>query len=460
MSSHRRTRHRPGPLAFVVLGWLVISGGELLAHDPGLSSLDVSVTPNAISLSLSIAASDVVLIAPSGDPRPQLRALAREAIRLSIDGETLSPLADEVLIKDGAAYIHLSFEGRPEGRHYGSPSERNPSERSPSERSPSERSPSERSPFERSQSQSQSRRLVIASDVPRRVSRGHREMMIVRLDDRVIVETLLDAGSDPVAIDLDGLSPSAGRTARYFLELGVRHILSGYDHLLFLAGLILAARTVRDVLVALTAFTAAHSLSLALVVIGGIHAPASLVEPLIAASIVWVGLENLVRGGSRSRWPLVFGFGLIHGFGFAGALMELGLAQSASETVVGLLSFNMGVEAGQLAVAAFVVPFVWLTRRRPMWHVGVMVDVFHGDGDRGWLLVDRSPVVAKACYKVPTRYFSPVGDGTPPAGSMVTAIATGCGISGGVLNVSLKLPCASGVSKPALIGACAVTTHS
>ena len=120
MSCPTRTRHRPGPLALVVLGWLVISGGELLAHDPGLSSLDVSVTRSAISLSLSLAASDVALIAPSGDPRPQLRALARDAVRVSIDGETLSPLADEVLIKDGAAYLHLSFaiEGRPEGRHY------------------------------------------------------------------------------------------------------------------------------------------------------------------------------------------------------------------------------------------------------------------------------------------------------------------------------------------------------
>jgi len=90
--------------------------------------------------------------------------------------------------------------------------------------------------------------------------------------------------------------------------------------------------------------------------------------------------------------------------------------------------------------------------------------VFHGDGHRGWVLVDRSPAVARkpqgAFYKVPTRYFSPVGEGTPPAGSMVTAIATGCGMSGGVLNVSLKLPCASGVSRPALMGACAVTTHS
>ena len=143
MSYPRRTRLRPGPLLLAVLVWLLLNGGELLAHDPGLSSLDVSVTSSAISISLSIAASDVALIAPSGDPRPQLRALAREALRLSIDGETLSPLAEKVQIKDGAAYLHQSFaiEGRPEGRHY------------------------ERL-FERSQFQSESRRFVIASDVP------------------------------------------------------------------------------------------------------------------------------------------------------------------------------------------------------------------------------------------------------------------------------------------------------
>ena len=73
----------------------------------------------------------------------------------------------------------------------------------------------------------------------------------------------------------------------------------------------------RELVVALTAFTAAHSVTLALVVIGGIHAPASIVEPLIAASIAWVGLENLLHGQHGARWLVVFGFGLIHGFGFA-----------------------------------------------------------------------------------------------------------------------------------------------
>ena len=99
-----------------------------------------------------------------------------------------------------------------------------------------------------------------------------------------------------MAIDLGVASPSAAGAAWHFLGLGVRHILSGYDHLVFLAGLLLAARTVRELVVALTAFTAAHSVSLALVVIGGVHAPPSIVEPLIAASIAWVGVENLLRG--------------------------------------------------------------------------------------------------------------------------------------------------------------------
>ena len=136
---------------------------------------------------------------------------------------------------------------------------------------------------------------------------------------------------------------------------------------MFLAGLILAARTVRELVVALTAFTAAHSLSLALVVVGGVHAPPSIVEPLIAASIAWVGVENLLRGRGRSRWLVVFGFGLIHGFGFAGALIELGFGSSATGVALALLSFNVGVEAGQLAAAAAMLPLVWMMRSRPLW---------------------------------------------------------------------------------------------
>jgi HupE / UreJ protein len=107
-------------------------------------------------------------------------------------------------------------------------------------------------------------------------------------------------------------------------------------------------------------------------VIGGIHAPASIVEPLIAASIAWVGLENLLRKRQSARWPIVFGFGLIHGFGFAEALIDLRVGTSATEIAVALLSFNGGVEIGQLAVAGVMLPIVWMMRSRPVWQARLL----------------------------------------------------------------------------------------
>jgi hypothetical protein len=196
--------------------------------------------------------------------------------------------------------------------------------------------------------------------------------MVVASGDRVLTQRLLDAGSGPAAIDLEAASPSAARAAWRFLGLGVRHILHGYDHLVFLAGLLLAVRTVREFVGALTAFTAAHAVSLALVVIGGVHAPASIVEPLIAASIAWVGLENLRHRQHGARWLTVFGFGLIHGFGLAGALMELGFGSSTAEIALALISFNGGVEAGQLAAASAMLPLVWAIRTRPLWQARLL----------------------------------------------------------------------------------------
>jgi HupE / UreJ protein len=115
-------------------------------------------------------------------------------------------------------------------------------------------------------------------------------------------------------------------------------------------------------------------------VIGGVRAPSAVVEPLIALSIAWVGVDILLAEARRipvdrspttrlgARWLLVFGFGLIHGFGFAGALMELGLGSSTSAIATALVSFNLGVEAGQVMVAALLMPVVWLTRTRPVLH--------------------------------------------------------------------------------------------
>ena len=95
------------------------------------------------------------------------------------------------------------------------------------------------------------------------------------------------------------------------------------------------------------------------------HIPSSVVEPLIAASILYVGLENILRNNLQRRWLLTFAFGLIHGFGFATALREMGVGAGGSGVVLPLLSFNLGVELGQIAIAAAALPLIWKLRRRP-----------------------------------------------------------------------------------------------
>jgi hypothetical protein len=108
-----------------------------------------------------------------------------------------------------------------------------------------------------------------------------------------------------------------------YLRLGIEHILSGFDHLLFLIGLIALAGTLRSLLLAVTAFTVAHSLSLALAMFDVVAPPSVWVETLIALSIAYVGIENLLKQDGSARWRITFVFGFVHGFGFAGALREM-----------------------------------------------------------------------------------------------------------------------------------------
>lgn len=154
---------------------------------------------------------------------------------------------------------------------------------------------------------------------------------------------------------------------RAFLKLGVEHIIRGYDHLLFLAGLLLACRRLGTMAGIITCFTLAHSITLALAAFDVVSLPSRIVEPLIAASIVFVGVENLLRRGEEPprRWLLTFGFGLVHGFGFAGALKAAGLGAGGASLAMPLFSFNLGVEIGQIAVAAVFLPLLLLLRRVP-----------------------------------------------------------------------------------------------
>lgn len=137
-----------------------------------------------------------------------------------------------------------------------------------------------------------------------------------------------------------------------YFEIGLRHIVpEGVDHMLFVLGLFLASTTLRTLVLQITAFTVAHTCTLAVAATGAISAPPGVVEPLIAASIAFVAFEN-VRSPHfhSSRLIVVFAFGLLHGLGFASALTSLGLPDGMF--VLSLLGFNLGVEAGQLLVIA------------------------------------------------------------------------------------------------------------
>lgn len=181
-------------------------------------------------------------------------------------------------------------------------------------------------------------------------------------------ERALQLSGDPGVVRLD---PRWHQAAWSFVALGFQHILDGIDHLLFLLCLVIPFRRFRALVVVVTAFTLAHSVTLAAAAYG--LAPDALwfpplVETLIAGSIVYMALENIVGASLHRRWALAFAFGLVHGFGFSFALQET-LQFAGRHLVVSLLSFNLGVELGQVLVLAALVPalgavFRWVVPER------------------------------------------------------------------------------------------------
>jgi HupE / UreJ protein len=158
---------------------------------------------------------------------------------------------------------------------------------------------------------------------------------------------------------------SWGRTAWEFFKLGVHHIATGWDHLVFLAGLLLLSRSIRNLVKIITAFTIAHSVTLALASAGLVAPPSEFVEPAIALTIAYVGWIALpTRARCHGTW-LAFAFGLVHGFGFAGALAETlaGAQETAKLWLVSLASFNVGIEVFQIALVCALVPLMRVVER-------------------------------------------------------------------------------------------------
>jgi len=196
----------------------------------------------------------------------------------------------------------------------------------------------------------------------------------------------VEAAAAAVAVTVTEADNAAPSSFAGFVREGIHHILIGYDHILFLLSLLLPAVWIRSravdprtgiahtrwmpstdlrgalgsVLKVVTAFTVAHSITLALAVFDIVQPPSRWVESVIAASVVLAALNNIRPVISEARWKLTFVFGLVHGFGFAAALKDAGLAQGA--LAAPLVGFNIGVEVGQLCIVALVLPLAWALR--------------------------------------------------------------------------------------------------
>lgn len=319
-------------------------------HDPGISMAQMNLRAGALEITTGFAPADVELLLPAQlrteriwtevefeAARDQLRALAPKLWSVEAGGSTVPPRETRVeLLPGDNVSFHLVYSLPPRAAE------------KLTLRSPKvlELPPAHR-------------QFVIVSD--ERGSMLTRKLLSAR---DVALEVPLGGAATPAG-EPSGESNTAGPTFWEFVKLGVVHIWLGYDHLLFLFALLVVCRSFRSIVTIITCFTVAHSLTLALATLDVVRLPGRLVEAAIAASIVFVGVENLWRRGEEpaGRWALTFAFGLVHGFGFATVLRELGVGQSNEGIVLPLFAFNAGVELGQVAIAGVVLPLVWWLRR-------------------------------------------------------------------------------------------------
>ncbi|MBK7826977.1 HupE/UreJ family protein [Nannocystis sp.] len=211
------------------------------------------------------------------------------------------------------------------------------------------------------------RRLAVSLPVLEQLKPGHRHLaQLARVDGEVFADLVLHrrAATASAEVPVDAMAPVArpAPSVRAYFEIGVEHILIGTDHLVFLLGLVVVGGRLRSLIAVVTAFTIGHSLSLALATLGVWRPDPGFVEPAIALSIAYVGVENFLVADAAGRWRITLPFGFIHGFGFAGVLAEIGVPDGSVGAA--LLLFNLGVEAGQLLVLALVLPLLaWLGAR-------------------------------------------------------------------------------------------------
>jgi hypothetical protein len=329
--------------AFLGLLFSLLPFQQVSAHDPGLSSLAIRAGANRLEATLTLAVRDAVQLADldadhDGIVTQVEFARSRLQLEAAVERQVLVA-ADAKFLKVQSIRSHLDEKNNAEVRlDYGPVS------------------------FSR---------LEIQSNLLASLPRGHRQYLQVQdSGGATVFEGLLSAGANRATSEFTVANAAAvgGKAVSSFANfviLGVKHIWTGYDHLLFLFGLLVVVQGFFSSLKIITSFTIAHSITLAAATFNLAQIPSRIVEPLIAASIVYVGIENLLRSGvPKARQLVTFGFGLIHGFGFASVLREMGIGANTGGVALPLLSFNVGVELGQIVVAAVALPIIWKLRAK------------------------------------------------------------------------------------------------
>lgn len=306
------------------------------AHDAGLSSADVVLNEKGVHISITFALQDTEAFAPmdnDGDAevsdaereaaKPEVAALIAKELQLTLDDKIAKPLALGSVDFDSQNNAHILFHYEPAATT-----------------------------------------LKMQLGFLDKLPDGHKQFVTIKdATGNSLVEKMLMQKDNSIALNLSTTENSS--MFKDFFMLGVEHILTGYDHLLFLFALLVVTRNFWSAIGIVTFFTIAHSITLGLAGLNLVTLPSMIVEPLIAATIIYVGVENIIRKEPKGRKWLTFSFGLIHGFGFAAVLQEMGIANNKTGIFVPLLSFNLGVETGQIIVTSLALPLIWWLHKKP-----------------------------------------------------------------------------------------------
>lgn len=335
--------------AAVVLLASLLFAPLVSAHDPGLSAAEIITGNKGLQAKITFARRDMEVLVPMDTDHdgavsrteytaayPRLIGLAHRVLFIDIDNQRMPPASVAVAIDESdALQFRLDYGGV------------------------------------------KAEAIAVESPVIPRLRRGHRQYLVVRDDQGVMLtETLLSARKPLILVTATAESTSLANVLLRYIVEGVWHIFIGLDHILFLLTLMLPAvmvyrhrhwqsvhelrPAVMEILKTVTAFSLAHSITLSLAVLEFVTLPQRWVESAIALSVLLVALNNLKPVFTGSRWWLAFAFGLIHGFGFANVLIDLGLSKAT--LAVSLLGFNLGVELGQVAIVMALFPLAYMLR--------------------------------------------------------------------------------------------------